>query len=62
MKFDNIELQGTPLRQIKKDKTQELRKGKQFMLHYCYSSCYLVTRTTSKTGGELQNGKQFVLH
>jgi hypothetical protein len=40
MKFDNIELQGTPLRQIKKDKPQELRKGKQFMLHYCYSSCY----------------------
>jgi len=40
MKFDNIEKQGTPLRQIKKGKPQVLRKGKQFLLHYCYPSCY----------------------
>jgi hypothetical protein len=40
MKFDKIEQQGTPLRQIQKGKPQELRKGMQFLIHYCYRSCY----------------------
>jgi hypothetical protein len=42
--------------------SEKVQKVKQRSTKHTHKAKDLVTRTPSKTGGELQNGKQFLLH